>query len=115
MAGRPAHRIQICAKKTHFRVLGVRIAPQMHSVAFLTLDTGEIVSGRSSHHGQEDMPLSTLGVAHRRVPGMRHENTMSTDFPALPTFHGSIPMIDPEDVALLLVDHQGGLFQVVGV
>ena len=61
------------------------------------------------------MPLSTLGVAHRRVPGMRHENTMSTDFPALPTFHGSLPMIDPEDVALLLVDDQSGLFQVVGV
>ncbi|WP_270450378.1 isochorismatase family protein [Kocuria marina] len=39
---------------------------------------------------------------------------MSTDFPALPTFHGSLPMIDPEDVALLLVDHQSGLFQVVG-
>ena len=52
------------------------------------------------------MPLSTLGVAHRRVPGMRHENTMSTDFPALPTFHGSLPMIDPEDVALLLVGYQ---------
>ncbi|WP_454823411.1 hypothetical protein [Kocuria marina] len=40
---------------------------------------------------------------------------MSTDFPALPTFHGFLPMSDPEDVALLLVDHQGGLFQVVGV
>ncbi|MDT0119845.1 MULTISPECIES: isochorismatase family protein [Kocuria] len=38
---------------------------------------------------------------------------MSTDFPALPTFHGSLPMIDPEDVAILLVDHQSGLFQVV--
>ena len=31
---------------------------------------------------------------------------MSTDFPALPTFHGSLPMIDPEDVALLLVGYQ---------
>ena len=39
---------------------------------------------------------------------------MSADFPALPTFHGSVPMIDPDDVALLLVDHQSGLFQVVG-
>lgn len=45
---------------------------------------------------------------------MRQENATSTDFPALPTFHGSLPMIDPEDVALLLVDHQSGLFQVVG-
>ncbi|WP_436433488.1 hypothetical protein [Kocuria marina] len=45
---------------------------------------------------------------------MRQENATSTDSPALPTFHGSLPMIDPEDVALLLVDHQSGLFQVVG-
>lgn len=39
---------------------------------------------------------------------------MSTDFPALPTFEGARPVIDPEQAVLLLIDHQSGLFQVVG-